>query len=76
MKPFNLFNSVVRQRIREKHTGLRLKRMPKAQTTQIAGELFSSFHQDEKPKSAATSWGYEDGPWKGPGPPLLGAADF
>ena len=21
-------------------------------------------------------WGYEDGPWKGPGPPLLGAADF
>ncbi len=22
------------------------------------------------------SWGYEDGPWKGPGPPLLGAADF
>ena len=26
MKPFNLFNSVVRQRIREKHTGLRLKR--------------------------------------------------
>ena len=27
-------------------------------------------------KSATTSsWGYEDGPWKGPGPPLLGAAD-
>ena len=22
------------------------------------------------------SWGYEDGPWKGSGPPLLGAADF
>jgi hypothetical protein len=22
------------------------------------------------------SWGYEDGPWKGPGPPLLVAADF
>jgi hypothetical protein len=22
------------------------------------------------------SWGYEDGPWKGPGPPLLGAADL
>jgi len=22
------------------------------------------------------SWGYEDGPWKGPGPPLLAAADF
>jgi hypothetical protein len=22
------------------------------------------------------SWGYEDGPWKGPGPPLLGVADF
>ena len=22
------------------------------------------------------SWGYEDGPWKGPGPPLLGGADF
>jgi len=21
------------------------------------------------------SWGYEDGPWKGPGPPLLVAAD-
>ena len=21
------------------------------------------------------SWGYEDSPWKGPGPPLLGAAD-
>ena len=22
------------------------------------------------------SWGYEDGPWKGPGSPLLAAADF
>jgi hypothetical protein len=22
------------------------------------------------------SWGYKDGPWKGPGPPLLVAADF
>jgi len=22
------------------------------------------------------SWGNEDGPWKGPGPPLLVAADF
>jgi len=22
------------------------------------------------------SWGYEDGPWKGPGPALLVAADF
>ena len=22
------------------------------------------------------SWGYEDGPWKGPGPPLLMVADF
>ena len=22
------------------------------------------------------SWGYEDGPWKGPGPPLLVAADL
>jgi ABC-type multidrug transport system ATPase subunit len=22
------------------------------------------------------SWGYEDGPWKGPGPPLLAVADF
>jgi len=22
------------------------------------------------------SWGHEDGPWKGPGPPLLVAADF
>jgi len=22
------------------------------------------------------SWGYEDGPWKGPGPLLLAAADF
>jgi len=22
------------------------------------------------------SWGYEDGPWKGPGPPLLVAADY
>ena len=22
------------------------------------------------------SWGYEDGLWKGPGPPLLVAADF
>jgi hypothetical protein len=27
-------------------------------------------------KSAITSWGYEDGPWKGPGPPLLAAADL
>jgi len=28
-------------------------------------------------KSATTSsWGYEDGPWQGPGPPLLGAADL
>jgi len=22
------------------------------------------------------SWGYADGPWKGPGPPLLAVADF
>jgi len=22
------------------------------------------------------NWGYEDGPWKGPGPPLLVAADL
>ena len=22
------------------------------------------------------SWGYEDGPWKGPGPSLLAATDF
>jgi len=22
------------------------------------------------------SWGYEEGPWKGPGPPLLMVADF
>jgi len=22
------------------------------------------------------SWGYEEGPWKGPGPPPLVAADF
>jgi hypothetical protein len=22
------------------------------------------------------NWGYEDGSWKGPGPPLLAAADF
>jgi hypothetical protein len=28
-------------------------------------------------KSATTSsWGYEDGPWKAPGQPLLVAADF
>jgi len=28
-------------------------------------------------KSATTtSWGYEGGPWKGPGPPLLVTADF
>jgi hypothetical protein len=28
-------------------------------------------------ESATTSsWGYEDGPWKGPGPPALVAADF
>ena len=27
------------------------RRMPKAQTAQIAGELFISLHQDEKPKS-------------------------
>jgi hypothetical protein len=33
----------------------------------------SKYHK----KSATTrSWGYEDGPWKGPGPPLLVAADF
>jgi len=29
--------------------------------------LISDHHQN---------WGYEDGPWKGPGPPLLVAADF
>ena len=39
-------------------------------------------HLDLKPKQKLTisdhqqSWGYEDGPWKGPGPPLLVAADF
>ena len=27
-------------------------------------------------KSATASWGYEVGPWKGPGPPLLVAADL
>jgi hypothetical protein len=25
---------------------------------------------------AEQSWGYEDGPWKGQGPPLLVAADL
>ncbi|MBW2492790.1 MAG: hypothetical protein JRE65_16750 [Deltaproteobacteria bacterium] len=28
-----------------------------------------------KPASIS-SWGYEDDPWKGPGPPLLVGADF
>ena len=31
---------------------------------------------DKLSQSATTSWGYEDGPWKGPGPPLLEAADL
>jgi len=40
---------------------------------------FTRFMRDTifRDQSAATttSWGYEDGPWKGPGPPLLGATD-
>ena len=35
----------------------------------------SAYKQDEI-SDHQQSWGYEDGPWKGPGPPLLGAADF
>jgi hypothetical protein len=34
--------------------------------------MFSS----EKISDHQQSWGYEDGPWKGLGPPLLVAADF
>jgi hypothetical protein len=36
-------------------------------------DYISSF-QNQRPPAAI--WGYEDGPWKEPGPPLLGAADF
>jgi len=36
--------------------------------TEIKKKLKISGHQQ--------SWRYEDGPWKGPGPPLLVAADF
>jgi hypothetical protein len=31
------------------------------------------YSQNQRPPA---SWGYEDGPWQGPGPPLLGAADL
>ena len=31
---------------------------------------------EEKISDHQQSWGCEDGPWKGPRPPLLGAADF
>jgi len=30
----------------------------------------------EKISDHQQSWGYEDGPWKGPGPSLLVTADF
>jgi hypothetical protein len=35
--------------------------------------VVNCFHLNE---SATISWGYEDGSWKGPGPPLLGDADL
>jgi hypothetical protein len=40
--------------------------------------LFCLYDDNLKPKISdhQRSWGYEDGPWKGPGPPLLVAADF
>ena len=37
---------------------------------------FISYSLNNQRPPAEQSWGYEDGPWKGPGPPLLGAADF
>jgi dipeptidyl aminopeptidase/acylaminoacyl peptidase len=37
-------------------------------------EIFLGKHLGNQRPPA--SWGYEDGPWKGPGPPLLVAADF
>jgi len=36
--------------------------------SQLTASITISDHQQ--------SWRYEDGPWKGPGPPLLVAADF
>jgi len=34
------------------------------------------FHIRVKISDHQQSWGYEDGPWKRPGPSLLVAADF
>ena len=46
----------------------------------IASEIVITdcFSTDAVMKSAdrQQSWGYEEGPWKGPGPPLLMVADF
>ena len=35
-----------------------------------------SWHSKDPISDHQQSWGYEDGPWKGPGLPLLGAADL
>jgi len=37
----------------------------------ISDDLFNCQISDHQ-----QSWGHEDGPWKGPGPPLLVAADL
>jgi len=36
----------------------------------------SSAYKRDEISDHPQSWGYEDGPWKGPGPPLLVAADL
>jgi len=59
-----------------------LKRLKKSPAETIAGRsqiLKFNFEQrinKLKISDHQQSWGYEDGPWKGPGPSLLVAADF
>jgi len=36
----------------------------------------SRYFNNNKISDHQQSWGYEDGPWKGPGPPLLVVADL
>ena len=42
----------------------------------LATLLFSQEKNTAEISDHQQSWGYEDGPWKGPEPPLLVAADF
>jgi len=55
-----------------------LRRQIKHPQRLLAGIFWKPFFMvlSTKISDHQQSWGYADGPWKGPGPPLLVAADF